>query len=227
MINMKQDMKQFVMLFISLSCIVSVHGMNIRQKRDLNYSYSSDHYTEPSRGINSLGFIKPSISGEQKVVQKLSTNGHTITKRAFRKRRRLPAIAFQAVLKKKSLELQTNEPIKFDRVFTNVGEGFDEKTGIFTAPRGGLYVFSATILAGNGYYTEGTIVAKDESIVTAVSDRRTLKESEIDIADQSTVTCNLKIQKGDTVKFMIKWPMGQHEIIGHGKTSFGGYLLRV
>ncbi|WAR13594.1 EMIL1-like protein, partial [Mya arenaria] len=189
---------------------ISIDGINVRHRMEINDPNAPDRsMMEHTWDFNRLGFI----NSEQNVVQGHSTNIHTITKRAFRKRfrRRAPAVAFQAVLEKKSLELQTNEPIKFDRVFTNVGEGFDKKTGIFTAPVGGLYVFSATFLAGNGYYTEGTIVAKDESIVTVVSDRRTWSETNIDKADQSTVTCTLKIQKGDTVKFLIKWPMSQHE----------------
>ncbi|WAR13593.1 EMIL1-like protein [Mya arenaria] len=206
-------MKQNVIFFVLFASFILICGINTRHEREINDRNAPE---------------RPIINSEQKVVQEHSSTVETITKTAFRKRfrRRPPAIAFQAVLKKKSLVLQTNEPITFDRVFTNEGEGYDEKTGIFTAPVGGLYVFSATILAGNGYYTEGSIVVKDNTIVTAVSDRRTLKETQIDIADQSTVTCNLKTQKGDTVKFMIKWPMGQHEIIGHGKTSFGGYLFR-
>ncbi|WAR13592.1 EMIL1-like protein [Mya arenaria] len=222
---MKQNV---IVFFVVFESFILVYGFNIRHEMEIIDRKSPDRPMEHMLGLSRLGVFKPSINSEQNVVQEHSSTVHTITKRAFRKRfrRRPPAIAFQAVLKKKSMELQTNEPIKFDRVFTNEGEGYDEKTGIFTAPVGGLYVFSATILAGNGYYTEGTIVAKDETIVTAVSDRRTLKETEIDTVDQSTVTCTLAIKKGDTVKFLIKWPMGQHEIIGHGKTSFGGYLFR-
>ncbi|XP_052789905.1 cerebellin-1-like [Mya arenaria] len=197
-------------------------GKNIDSQNDLNV-----HVLQLMKEVKTLK-EEVTLMREQCTLHATGkTKEHNIQKRAPRRRvrRRKPEVAFQVVLKKKSEKFHTNQPINFDHVITNIGNGFDIRTGIFIAPIGGVYVFSATILAANGYYVEGSIVVHDETTVTAVSDRRQLSESSMDTSDQGTVHGTFRIQKGDTVSFMIKWPHGQHELVGYDKTSFGGHLV--
>ena len=46
-----------------------------------------------------------------------------------------------------SKSLGPGEIILFDKVWTNVGHGYNPKTGKFTAPQSGLYQFSGTVMS--------------------------------------------------------------------------------
>ncbi|KAH9492054.1 Complement C1q-like protein 3 [Bulinus truncatus] len=54
-------------------------------------------------------------------------------------------VAFSAGLSK-SVTWIDGETIVLDRVFTNIGDGYDLNTGIFTSPTAGIYVFYVNIL---------------------------------------------------------------------------------
>ncbi|CAC5396489.1 unnamed protein product [Mytilus coruscus] len=46
--------------------------------------------------------------------------------------------------------LGATEILKFDKVWTNNGDDYDPKTGIFKAPFKGVYQFSFTVMSSNG-----------------------------------------------------------------------------
>lgn len=59
-------------------------------------------------------------------------------------------IAFHANLKTHLYNLSVKSTIKFDYVRLNKGNGYDPKTGIFTAPEDGVYSFAWSFLSGRG-----------------------------------------------------------------------------
>jgi hypothetical protein len=48
--------------------------------------------------------------------------------------------------------------VVFGKVTLNSGSAYSGKTGMFTAPADGIYSFTWTILANNGYYFNTQIV---------------------------------------------------------------------
>nr|CBX41690.1 putative C1q domain containing protein MgC1q41 [Mytilus galloprovincialis] len=52
----------------------------------------------------------------------------------------IPAVAFSAGLTR-PLNLTHSETVTFDRIFTNIGSGYDSNSGRFRCPQSGIYVF--------------------------------------------------------------------------------------
>ncbi|KAK7496623.1 hypothetical protein BaRGS_00012030 [Batillaria attramentaria] len=61
-------------------------------------------------------------------------------------------VAFTATFAAPDIQnLYTGEPLKFNRVLFNSGSGYNYKTGIFTAPSAGTYVFYLHIMKNLGH----------------------------------------------------------------------------
>ena len=56
-------------------------------------------------------------------------------------------IAFTVSLTNYGLQW-TQKKIIYDKIITNVGQGYSQQTGTFTCPKRGLYVFTWSILSG-------------------------------------------------------------------------------
>ena len=59
-----------------------------------------------------------------------------------------PSIGFSAGISR-DIYLGDNEAVKYDRLLTNFGNGYDRLSGHFKAPIKGLYVFSCTVMASS------------------------------------------------------------------------------
>lgn len=110
-------------------------------------------------------------------------------------------------------------------MITNEGHAYDKQTGVFTAPLAGTYVFNINLVAQIGHYVEASIQHNGKPQVTAISDFRTYSENSYKPWDQGEATVILKLQKGDVVSVTLLFPNGSHEVVGHGKTGFSGFLL--
>ncbi|CAC5365379.1 C1QL [Mytilus coruscus] len=80
-------------------------------------------------------------------------------------------VAFSAYTTKPQT-ITSNTNIKFENVWTNIGNGYDPSTGIFTAPRQGVYHMSAVVMSKNKWelylhlkhnneYTAGSYITGD------------------------------------------------------------------
>lgn len=116
----------------------------------------------------------------------------------------------------KSQSLGANDAIKFDRVATNIQDGYNPTTGIFTTPVAGVYQFSFTVMSNDGkqlyvYITHNN--TKQQGIWLHGSGYKT----------GSTVSI-LSLKKGDRVEITTN---GSYTTFSSGSWygSFSGYLI--
>ncbi|XP_061196060.1 uncharacterized protein LOC133204352 [Saccostrea echinata] len=119
----------------------------------------------------------------------------------------------------------------FDTVLTNVGNGYNERTGIFIAPTSGVYAFSWTLHAAgvhmsgeSGQYGEMGAVLKQNSIIRGSIVADTEREYNEDAATGFVI---LNLAAGDEVKIVSKFD-GQGSMYSSdqmGRTTFSGFLI--
>eukprot|EP00105_Crassostrea_gigas_P014235 XP_011430831.1 PREDICTED: complement C1q and tumor necrosis factor-related protein 9A [Crassostrea gigas] len=62
----------------------------------------------------------------------------------------LRKVGFSVGLKSNSLTLGAGQTVKYDTVLTNDGNGYDDRTGVFTCPVAGTYMFVVDSLSTTG-----------------------------------------------------------------------------
>ncbi|KAI4904175.1 hypothetical protein NFI96_004556 [Prochilodus magdalenae] len=78
----------------------------------------------------------------------------------------LPKVAFSAALTATVTDSNGDADLVFSHVITNIGGGYNPKTGVFTAPTRGVYYFRFTVWCYNsGYYT-GIYLYKNNDVQT-------------------------------------------------------------
>ena len=133
-------------------------------------------------------------------------------------------IAFDVVLSKDALHAEQDFVLKFDRILTNIGNGYNAAKGIFTAPVSGTYLFSWNIRSG--YHA--SIISK--LMVNGRPMQATHTDSSLDtqygFEAHSSKTVILTINEADQV-WIENFPQrGEiHSSIDGGYTGFVGTLL--
>ncbi|XP_052101360.1 complement C1q subcomponent subunit C-like [Mytilus californianus] len=126
---------------------------------------------------------------------------------------RLAVPAFTVTLSK-DLTPQVNQIIKFDSVKTNIGGHYSPSTGIFTAPRNGLYMISATTRANGSNYLHCEMQVNGE-----------MKEKLFGTsASTGTANAVLQLKKGDNV-FIKKDHRGRENMMGKDWSMFSGCFI--
>ncbi|XP_045202187.2 collagen alpha-1(X) chain-like [Mercenaria mercenaria] len=97
----------------------------------------ADEKTERMRLQNEVDQLKTSMQNIQEQLELSSQGTQTTTK--------CPYTAFRTQLTHDIGNVHTGHLIVFDRVDLNIGNGFDPRHGIFTAPCNGTYLFSITL----------------------------------------------------------------------------------
>lgn len=111
----------------------------------------------------------------------------------------------------KGILLGDHLAIKYDRVLTNFGNGYDKCSGHFTAPLKGLCLFSCTVMAINGHDVSVAMVKNDQNMVLAYSNPTAWESGAISVV--------LAMKKGDIV--WIRRNGHGREINGHYNISSG------
>jgi hypothetical protein len=107
--------------------------------------------------------------------------------------------------------------VKFEDVKVNRGQGYNASTGVFTAPRKGLYHVSCLILGYSGHVVHYQL-NKNDALYTAGYSTKGVHES-------STISSLVEMKKGDRV-FIKHTTSGSEQINGAHYSTFSGYFLQ-
>ena len=107
--------------------------------------------------------------------------------------------------------------VKFEDVRVNRGQGYKPSTGVFTAPRKGLYHFACLILGYKGHVVHYQI-SKNDAIYTKGYSTKGVYTS-------STISSLVEMKKGDRV-FIKHRTSGSEQITGSHHSTFSGYFLQ-
>ncbi|KAG5284228.1 hypothetical protein AALO_G00024350 [Alosa alosa] len=109
--------------------------------------------------------------------------------------------------------------IRFKNVITRVGEGYDPKTGIFTATINGVYYFSFTTAGVSDHYSRGVIFYKNTTQISHASER-----SRNDGYGHVTSSATLQLVKGDRVYLSLSRNFQLYDDTNNHNT-FNGFLI--
>ncbi|KAL3852113.1 hypothetical protein ACJMK2_015796 [Sinanodonta woodiana] len=129
-------------------------------------------------------------------------------------------IAFNSFLSKDAANFGIQQPIYFDSITLNLGNGYDTRHGVFRAPRNGTYYFSTSVTTPTSNQIAVEIVKNGEQLVQ-------LRTENDYMWNMATNVVNVYLTKGDDV-----WV--RHSAIGDANilkiddglyTSFSGFLI--
>ena len=129
-------------------------------------------------------------------------------------------IAFHASLER--VRSAVRGDVVFDKIDFNIGDGYDNVTSVFTAPKYGVYQFMASILpqSSRSSRTREAVtfdIQKNGRTYTRVQSNPIAKSTQV------SKTVLIKLNKGEKVN--LKIVVGGAR--GYGRyTTFGGYLVR-
>ncbi|XP_061185468.1 uncharacterized protein LOC133193519 [Saccostrea echinata] len=130
-------------------------------------------------------------------------------------------VAFYAYMTSPATNIGPHHVLVFDVVKTNAGNGFHQNTGVFIAPKSGLYVFYWNIRVFNGqYHSVELVVNKDQVGVF-------FEHSASGHNSQSGNLAVVYVNQGDDVfvRTLANGHVGDVYSDGWGHSSFSGWLL--
>lgn len=134
-------------------------------------------------------------------------------------------VAFTAVVTPADLtDLGAGQIIVFDKIITNVGNTYDNRTGIFTAPVRGVYVFEMALMVTHDMHQYLEFAKDGQSVLLNYgrTDGTTLFAS-----SSRTVTLELEKDSKVWIRTILGStpPHGAGRVHGYGFSTFSGWLL--
>lgn len=105
----------------------------------------------------------------------------------------------------------------FDRVKTNIGNGYDAFTGMFVVPRAGTYTFTSILYNSGSNSAVVKLMKNKEILVNGYS-------SGSENANTHTMNAVLRLQIGDHV-YVQHRGSSSDVIIGSDHCSFSGFMI--
>ncbi|XP_063447236.1 uncharacterized protein LOC134726749 [Mytilus trossulus] len=130
--------------------------------------------------------------------------------------------AFYAYMSSNEYNPGPHHTLIFNQVISNIGNGYSQYTGIFTAPSTGVYVFSYTIMPDSGAYIPVEIIKNagvmESSFTRSYSVYRHSVSVTIVIQLNAGDVCYVRTSTGSA-------PSGNIYSSTSARTSFAGWLL--
>ncbi|XP_052221232.1 complement C1q-like protein 4 isoform X4 [Dreissena polymorpha] len=129
-------------------------------------------------------------------------------------------VAFHATLDGTLEHGHVSQQILFNSVSLNIGGGYDANSGSFTAPMGGLYIFSTSVMSLQGKGAEMHAIIMKNGVEVAAAYANGMGGN----MEQGSVTATVRLAKGD----MVHVAVGRHDdtgVWGDKLTSFTGCLI--
>lgn len=126
-------------------------------------------------------------------------------------------VAFTAQLTPDNYQLSGAQPILYDSILTNIGNGYNKHNGIFTAPVAGIYHFSTTAMAVGNEHVHLMMVKNGNEIAR-------LYTSSTDF-ETGVAVAIVGMSKGDTVWVKHFFDGDVQHVHGRGYTSLSGFLI--
>ncbi|XP_008420827.2 complement C1q-like protein 2 [Poecilia reticulata] len=112
----------------------------------------------------------------------------------------------------------TSKTLIYTSVLANLGNAYNQHTGIFVAPVRGMYYFSFFYHAGGGFPV-GLDLMKNNQVVVRSAEHK----SSYDFSDNGGNAAFVELQQGDHVYVQLD---ANHHVWGSGySTTFSGFLL--
>ncbi|XP_052797303.1 heavy metal-binding protein HIP-like [Mya arenaria] len=157
---------------------------------------------------------------EEELLHRITLLPSNLKSTQDRHTRQSEGVAFSAWLDH-SVSLGPNQVIRFNKVITNEGSGYNIHTGVFTCPQPGMYLFSFMVTQrGDVAQLTAQLVVNGSPKVHGVTDPYHDHEDR-----QGGNTVVLRLQQGDVVEIE---NFDGHHVQGYtaeGLTSFTGILL--
>nr|KAG5690059.1 hypothetical protein BaRGS_016367 [Batillaria attramentaria] len=126
-------------------------------------------------------------------------------------------VAFTAHMSQSGVAVGTSSPFLFDAVVTNIGNGYNPHTGVFTAPYNGIYAFFFSIM-NHGSSALHVAIEKTGTVLAS-----TYAQGISSTYDKASVMATVSLQKGDQV--FVRRVDGDTNILGEAATMFSGFLI--
>ena len=108
--------------------------------------------------------------------------------------------------------------VKFDDDKVNRGQGYNPSTGVFTAPRKGLYHISCTIVGDTGQVIHYQL-NKNDALYTKGYSTKGGQTS-------STINAVVEMKKSDRVFIKHRYTSNSERILGLNFSMFSGYFIQ-
>lgn len=132
-------------------------------------------------------------------------------------------VAFSAGLSKIISQPGINQSIVFDRVETNLGNGYNSHHGIFVAPVSGTYVFFTTMYASHAYSHDHIFC---HFVVNGVAKSTLYVESTSSSSDTGSQMIITQLNKGDDVAVQLLDSVSGIYSNENLLSTFSGFLLQ-